>query len=482
MIWVCVKDDHVTLYFRDLLEQAGYALVDRSGLSDYIPLVYQAEIELLISEFEGRYISVIFDGTSRLGDVLAIVFRTITPAFTLLERLVALPTMAHSTTSQTLASVVISTIISTMKVPIERVVAFVHDGASTNLAAFRLMKVTFTQAIDLTCLSHTVDLVGNKLQLEIAEQYGMLLGEYFSSYNTKRCWEAFCGTSFPTKSPTRWWSEFEVLRYIGLNFQTLKQFLEGPPSLHYSAKTKSKLVAMLQDSSASCLIQLQISILLDFATRFVEATYLLEANIGSIAIGHDIMESLCAHASNRTPGAHCQLMMSSLGASEVDNITQHYELSTAAASEYFLTKWASSQDLALILRYASLFDPNVASYACIDTTSMKAVFGFISSAEVIELQREIPRYSELSSQDLIHETSPIKRAERIVKWWGVHAHQLPTWSSIAMRVFSLPTSSGSSERAFSLLNSLVSEHEAMSLSDKTSATVMLNFNRKENFQ
>ena len=59
--------------FRDLLEQSGYRLAGRRTMSDLIPFVHKEEQSRVKKEIEGQRVSVVFDGTRRLGEALAII-------------------------------------------------------------------------------------------------------------------------------------------------------------------------------------------------------------------------------------------------------------------------------------------------------------------------------------------------------------------------------------------------------------------------
>ena len=62
-------------HFREVLEQHTYKLADDRGLFDLIPLILAKEPKRIKAELEGKNVSVIFDGTSRLGEVLAVILR-----------------------------------------------------------------------------------------------------------------------------------------------------------------------------------------------------------------------------------------------------------------------------------------------------------------------------------------------------------------------------------------------------------------------
>ena len=59
--------------FRDILEEHGQQLAGRRSLSDLIPFIHEEEVSHLRRELEGKKVSVIFDGTTRVGEAMVIV-------------------------------------------------------------------------------------------------------------------------------------------------------------------------------------------------------------------------------------------------------------------------------------------------------------------------------------------------------------------------------------------------------------------------
>ena len=59
--------------FRPLLEENGYRLTGRRHLFDIIPIIRSEEEECLKKELLNKNVSIAFDGTTRLGEALAIV-------------------------------------------------------------------------------------------------------------------------------------------------------------------------------------------------------------------------------------------------------------------------------------------------------------------------------------------------------------------------------------------------------------------------
>ena len=60
-------------YFREVLEQHAYKLADERGMFDLIPFVLAEVRKRLKAELEGHNISLIFDGTSCLGEALDLI-------------------------------------------------------------------------------------------------------------------------------------------------------------------------------------------------------------------------------------------------------------------------------------------------------------------------------------------------------------------------------------------------------------------------
>ena len=84
---------------RPLLEEGSYRLTHSSHLSEYIPVLYVEEKKKIRSELEGRDVSVIFDGSTRLGEALGIVLRFFSEGV-IKERLVKIAMLAKSLTGE----------------------------------------------------------------------------------------------------------------------------------------------------------------------------------------------------------------------------------------------------------------------------------------------------------------------------------------------------------------------------------------------
>ena len=96
-------------YFRCLLEENALRLADRRQMADLIPFVFSQEQESIKKEISNN-LSVIFDGTTRLGEAMAIVVRYIDDEWSIQQRLIRLKLLQKSMTGEEIAQVVMDTL------------------------------------------------------------------------------------------------------------------------------------------------------------------------------------------------------------------------------------------------------------------------------------------------------------------------------------------------------------------------------------
>ena len=94
--------------FRDLLEENGTRLAGRRSLSDLVSFICEQEVAQILQEIAGRKVSVIFDGTTRLGEALVIVLRFVTDDWQITHRLIRLQLLAKSLAGEESARELIS--------------------------------------------------------------------------------------------------------------------------------------------------------------------------------------------------------------------------------------------------------------------------------------------------------------------------------------------------------------------------------------
>lgn len=175
--------------FRPLLEESAFRLTDTRHMLDLVPFILNEEKERIKKEIEGKFISVIFDGTSRLGEVLAVVLR-FTDEWTIQQRLVRLEFLVKSMSGEEIARELITVLSVTLGIHSHLLLAAMRDRASVNNLAMRTVRVIYRSILDIGCFSHTLDLVGEKFKAPTLYTFSLLWISLFShSYKAKAIWK-----------------------------------------------------------------------------------------------------------------------------------------------------------------------------------------------------------------------------------------------------------------------------------------------------
>ena len=115
------------------LEKYGHRLTSQSHLRELIPSVLQKEKETLKSELsEAKAVSTIFDGSTRLGEALAIILRFVHSQWNVQQRLVRLQVLVKSLKAEELAQCLIQTLAIEYAIQPGVLLAAMKDGASVN--------------------------------------------------------------------------------------------------------------------------------------------------------------------------------------------------------------------------------------------------------------------------------------------------------------------------------------------------------------
>ena len=114
------------------------------------------------NEIADKPLSVIFDGTSRLGEVFAAVVRFVDSGWCIQQKLIQLKMLAKSLTGDEIDHELINTLSVDYGVKSENVVAIMHDCASANKVAMRTLQVLYPAVLGIGCFSHTLNRIGEK--------------------------------------------------------------------------------------------------------------------------------------------------------------------------------------------------------------------------------------------------------------------------------------------------------------------------------
>ena len=161
-------------YLRDILEENALRLTDTRHMLDLVPFILEEERSRIKEEIQGKFLSLIFDGMSRLGEVLAIVVRYVV-GWDIQQRLVRLEFLAKSMNGEEVARELINVVSVTLGVQPHLLLGAMCNRASVNNVAMRVVSsIVYPSCIDIGCFSHTLDIVGEKFKAPVLNTFSTL--------------------------------------------------------------------------------------------------------------------------------------------------------------------------------------------------------------------------------------------------------------------------------------------------------------------
>ena len=190
-----------------LLEENAFRLyTDRRHMSDLIPFILEEEQARIKNEIACKAVTVIYDGTTRLGEALAIVLRYVGNDWTIQQRLVGLQLLAKSFTGKEIACELVSVLSTTYGIGSDRLLAAMRDGASTKWCSYAYFGSCVSQVYGYNMLFHMIDRVGERFCTPVLDDFITAWIAMFShSPRAKLCWKHQTGRAMGSYSPTRWW-------------------------------------------------------------------------------------------------------------------------------------------------------------------------------------------------------------------------------------------------------------------------------------
>ena len=214
--------------FRDLFEENAVRLAGRKPMFDLIPFVLNKEQRQIKAEIVGLSVAVIFDGTSCLGEALAVILRFVDRStLTIHQRLVRVQLLTKSMTGEEVARELLSVLSTEYGIASSNLLAANRDRASVNTVAIRMLKVLYPNLLDIGCYSHTIDHVGDNFDTPILHEFDILWVSLFShTPHARLLWRTRTGRSMHSYSQTRWWSRWEVYEQLLTYFGDVTPFLD----------------------------------------------------------------------------------------------------------------------------------------------------------------------------------------------------------------------------------------------------------------
>ena len=463
---------------RPFLEKYGHRLTAHSHLSDLIPSVLTNEKETLRTELSvAQACSVIFDGSTRLGEALAIVVRYVDNLWNVQQRLVRLQVLAQSLKANELAQCLIQSLAVDFSICPGALLAAMKDGAAVNGAALQQVKFYFPQLLDVTCFSHTIDNVGKHFEFRVLDRFAHLWISMFShSHAVGLAWKTKTGKAMSSYSATRWWSKWEVLKQVADYFADVEPFLRE--NGHIAPATRQHLVDIFDNPDDAADLELELAVLIDGGVHFVSATYYLEGDGPLIfscyerlaAISHAVMiesypntEALARRRADGNAAVFNQLMAKA-------------KACIMPGLRFFQQKFSHEfYTVVRAFRSARLCDPVQVQQLRPTIASLEELrnFGFLDDIVIAGLARELPHYLATT------EGTQVATEEEKVQWWARNEANLPYWSAVVKKILLVQPSSASAERVFSIMKNFFSSKQESALEETVEAAVMLCYNRNQ---
>ena len=161
---------------RDLLEENSFRLTDSRHMMDMMPFILEEQHARVKDEIQGKDISIIFDGTTRLGEVLVVVVRFL-EEWAIKQRLVSVQFLQKSVNGDELAMLIISILSVSLGVESGRLLAVMRQCKCGCLAH---SCYCVPSLLDVCCISHTLDLVGDKFRVHTVSLFFTLWVSLFA--------------------------------------------------------------------------------------------------------------------------------------------------------------------------------------------------------------------------------------------------------------------------------------------------------------
>ena len=462
------------VHFRDLLEENAFRVSDRRHMSDLIPFILKEEQERIKAEISGRPVSVIFDGTTRLGEALAVVLRYVADDWSIQQRLVCLQLLAKSLTGEEIACELVKVISTVYGIDSNRLLASMRDGASSNGVAIRTLKIVYPKCMDIICFSHTIDRVGSHFHTPILDEFVSAWISMFShSPKARLCWKELTGRSMASYSPTRWWSKWELMNQLLMQFGDIERFLTENSEI--APASNKKLLDILRNSPKSSYLKLELSSIIDWGENFVKATYTLEGDGPLCFKCYEVIDSLL----NAIHSAHCPnvtaVLRNLVPTTRISalQMTQYARNCIQPGLDYFKSQIdVKVKDALLAFKAARLFSPHKVDSMKPTASDLDCLsaFPFFDANFILKLKSELPTY--------LSKCADTERDYCVLQWWKQNSLELPYWAEAARKALLVQPSSAASERVFSMLKATFNEQQDTTLQDYLEASLMLQYNNR----
>ena len=277
-----------------LLSRSGHTTSSIADMRQYVPLVQAAEVDELWSEIEDQWLSIIFDGTTRVGEIVALLARYCTEDFYLKHKLLGVKTAKRHMNGVELSGTLIR--LMTQRAgpnSLDRTLADARDSCSTNGVAVRcLQNSCLPKLLDMKCISHTLNNCAKHMDFEVLDEWLTPWLRLMShSHQAKQLWAELIGRTPKLFSKVRWWSRWECASELATCFAFLRRLLDMLQQHQVGEATTEALVEFWNDVTKRDQLELELAVVMD-ASIFCEKTYRLEGDRLEILFVYEDIEAI----------------------------------------------------------------------------------------------------------------------------------------------------------------------------------------------
>ena len=267
--------------------------IPASHMTQFVPKIEAFEFQRLRAEIKDQKVTVIYDGTTRLGECIVLLLRWCPSDFSGIQmRLVTVATTEAHMDGAELCAFINNVLVNVCQIESIHVVGGSRDSCSTNGTAMRRLQMVIIELQDFLCVSHTLSKFGE--HVELPTLYAFMthwLGLVQLHPSAKRLWsEMTGGKAMQGYSTIRWCSREVVQNELAVKLGThVPDFVDTLIEREIGDAHPKKMRTIL-DSHMDTL-QLELAVSLDLE-RIINTVHRMEGDGLVVLLAYDEIDAL----------------------------------------------------------------------------------------------------------------------------------------------------------------------------------------------
>lgn len=357
------------------------------------------------------------------------------------------------------------------------IVGFMHDSAPVNSALLRNLGEEYSSCIDLPCISHLINLLGERMKFNHSEKIWDLYKRGILTHHGIRIRTIFPNEYEPIKtfSETRWYSEVPCmvqLLHLLLNddlLPSLEQAYDDGIIRDLTVANQFRIYISTLEETDIANIEMELAVICDYSEYFQRICTKMESDALLIHEIYEVIDNLKGFCGSKTEYAR-KVRKKYNNNDQIDG-SASATLKDAVREDVadYLVKMKATTGRSnhlftpLKLYYAAKFlNPySVRTFKFENSSDLVFIFQEVkyctvgkvySMFDFADLESEVDIYIKLSKYQRLH-MSPTE----ILGFWINNSVKMPNLSKCALDILTLPTSSASIERIYSILDYILTK-------------------------